>query len=994
MTVDQKALIKFWAKTTHDAENLPNAFHPLICHLIDVACVASEMWQNVLPDATKLRLAAPFGLGCEIKTCHHKNCPLAQAGKIIYFLAGLHDLGKCSPPFALRGKHKHGSDQTKRLSALYADTDCDCDEPFATPGNVPHGYVTALTLGEILSDTYEFPIPFAKQLSEIVGGHHGIFATSSDFERIACYGKKASIGDEGWDRSRRELVYRLYNLLDVDFAGVAFDAKALDKSTAMVLAGFVSVADWIGSNTDHFKCRIEDSTQPLDLDLNEYLECSIAFASQAIRYLGWNNWPKNTAVKEFDDLFDFGDGKRDLQKKAIDIAETVTGSGIFIVEALMGEGKTETAMYLADYFNAKLGTRGIFFALPTQATSDQMFGRVSSFLQNRFEESGEFVNLMLQHGHASLSDEFSENVRNFWRIRDIYSDSEKMATANSNIGAAEWFTHRRRGLLAPFGVGTVDQILFAALQTKHVFVRLFGLANKTVIIDEVHAYDAYMSTLLGRLLEWLGALGSPVVILSATLPKHRRTALIRSYLKGLGQKFGGDELPISVGETDEYPRISFAAAGMPAKQFQVARLRTADQNTRVINLDFRDDETFVEDLKSKLVGGGCAAIVCNTVRRAQMLYDQLKADSFFRGPASDDGPKLDLLHSRFRVKDRAEREKRALLRFGKEGSTVPFTDDNDKVHRPVKRPDMAVLISTQIVEQSLDIDFDVMISDLAPADLVLQRAGRLQRHQRAQRPLAFTDAKTGHPIPSLWILRPPLDEDGEIKLSDHGIPDLGDNGLIYDQHILLRSWFALRARDSISVPEEIEALIEKIYGDISLGDEVSAFESDLLATTKEEYRAEIRRQEQIAETKFINHPHWDGKLGELIRFQFEEDSEDLHPDSRAMTRLIEPTAQIACLWERDGQYYTDETYRQPVDVDKKLDRKTQKEVILNSVKVSNRSVVFKLFDLPIPDGFRQSPILRRHRYVVFDRGRKCEFAGRVFELHPEKGLLIYRKEEQ
>src|SRR5207248_9773559 len=107
--------------------------------------------------------------------------------------------------------------------------------------------------------------------------------------------------------------------------------------------------------------------------------------------------------------------------------------------------------------------------------------------------------------------------------------------APAGVVAAEWFTHRKRGLLAPFGVGTVDQVLLAVLQTRHVFVRLFGLAHKTVVVDEVHAYDAYMTTLLERLLEWLGALEAPVVLLSATLPRERRDRLARAYGNGLGR---------------------------------------------------------------------------------------------------------------------------------------------------------------------------------------------------------------------------------------------------------------------------------------------------------------------------------------------------------------------------------------------------------------------------------------------------------------------------
>ncbi len=997
---------KFWAKTSHDPKNHPNAFHPLICHLIDVACVALIMWNRVLPLVTKQRLAKPFGLDCTSANCGHgeaeEKCPLHNAGRIIAFLAGLHDLGKCSPPFALRGKHKNDTDQTKRLYSLYVETDCDCDG-FRKAFEVPHGYVTAMTLPPILVDECGFPPGFAQKISELIGGHHGIFATESDFQRIDDYGERRSIGNASWARSRRELFRALSDILDISFEAAAVDDGSLDRPTEMVFAGFVSVADWIGSNpeNDLFTCAVDDSTAAPEIDLSAYLNRSTEIAERAIKVLGWDNWPKNTSVKEFDELFDFGEDKRDLQKKAINIAKTVTGPGIFIVEALMGEGKTETAMFLADHFNAVLGTRGIYFALPTQATSDQMFGRVSKFLRGRFEESGEFVNLMLQHGHASLSDEFSENVKEFRRMHGVYADEKNGESGRTgSIAAAEWFTYRKRGLLAPFGVGTIDQILFAALQTKHVFVRLFGLAHKTIIIDEVHAYDAYMSTLLGRLLEWLGALGSPVIILSATLPKHRRTELIRSYLKGRGQKFNADEMPVASDDTDVYPRISYAFAGMPENEFRVTGLETAAQNIRKIQVEFRDEDTFIDDLKTKLAGGGCAAVICNTVRRAQMVYDLLKTDDFFAGEADDGAPKLDLLHSAFRLKDRQIREKRALLRFGKKNSSVPFTENGVKVNHKVKRPHTAVLVSTQIIEQSLDLDFDIMVSDLAPADLLLQRAGRLQRHRRDDRPKAFVNAETGDAVPSLWILRPPLDEKGDIKVITEGKfsgePDFGSSGFIYDKHVLLRSWLALRHRNAINVPDEVEEIIEKIYGDISPADDVADHEQELLEITEKNYLKALEDERHKAKARYINHPYFGGELGDLMQTPREEDSPDLHPDSQAMTRLIEPTCQVACLWEKDGILYTDETFGRRINIGERAGRKSglEKEVILNSIGVSNRSVVFALFEQEVPEGFRLSPLLRRHRHLVFNTDRKCEFAGRIFELHPEKGLLIYKKEEE
>ena len=195
-----------------------------------------------------------------------------------------------------------------------------------------------------------------------------------------------------------------------------------------------------------------------------------------------------------------------------------------IIEAPMGEGKTEAAMYLADRWASTYGVDGMYFALPTQATSSQMFSRIRSFLEGRYK--GETVQMQLLYGHASLSAEFQRMRRDSHRVLSPrYGDAEDVGQSGEVI-AADWFTCRKRGLLSPFGVGTIDQALLAVLRTGHFFVRLFGLSQKTVVIDEAHAYDVYMTTLLERLLEWLGALGSPVVLLSATLPRNRRQALL------------------------------------------------------------------------------------------------------------------------------------------------------------------------------------------------------------------------------------------------------------------------------------------------------------------------------------------------------------------------------------------------------------------------------------------------------------------------------------
>ncbi|NOX53379.1 MAG: CRISPR-associated helicase/endonuclease Cas3, partial [Planctomycetes bacterium] len=173
-----------------------------------------------------------------------------------------------------------------------------------------------------------------------------------------------------------------------------------------------------------------------------------------------------------------------------------------------------------------------------------MFDRVRDFLARRYPQDK--VNLHLLHGQAFLSDAYIEMQRLSRKLIQDQQDAElsrqsfeagQICDENDSdddphghgVVAESWFAqNKKQGLLAPFAVGTVDQALLAVLQTKHMFVRLFGLTGKTVILDEVHAYDTYMSTILERLLEWLHALGCSVVMLSATLPKARRHALTRA----------------------------------------------------------------------------------------------------------------------------------------------------------------------------------------------------------------------------------------------------------------------------------------------------------------------------------------------------------------------------------------------------------------------------------------------------------------------------------
>jgi CRISPR-associated endonuclease/helicase Cas3 len=389
--------------------------------------------------------------------------------------------------------------------------------------------------------------------------------------------------------------------------------------------------------------------------------------------------------------------------------------------------------------------------LPTQATANQMFNRLSEFLARTRPDQR--INLQLLHGEAI----FDTRVRDL--LRAVYGPGEGLV-------CEPWFLAKKRALLAPFGAGTVDQALLGVLRTKHAFVRQFGLAGKTVILDEVHAYDTYTSTLLERLVSWLGALGTTVVMLSATLPSARRRALLEAY--------AGNPL----GELDAaaYPRISW----VDAHGAHVTRIETGRAGTDV-RLEWLDDSMdAVVTLASGLAAeGGNVGILLNTVARAQDTMKRLR-EAQTQGRLSSEIPLL-LLHARFPAENRRKLEEDLIARLGKTGS----------------RPRGLIVVGTQVLEQSLDIDFDALLTDLAPIDLILQRAGRLHRHARAARPERVR-------VPTVSIVAP---------AGDPKTVALGSVARVYEPYVVRRTLLTLRARSEIHLPDDIEPLVEAVYTD-------------------------------------------------------------------------------------------------------------------------------------------------------------------------------------
>ena len=200
--------------------------------------------------------------------------------------------------------------------------------------------------------------------------------------------------------------------------------------------------------------------------------------------------------------------------------------GLLIIEAPMGNGKTEASLLCAEVMAAKSGAGGVAYLLPTMATSNAMFSRVEEWLKTVPDsKGGSMESMQLLHSKAALNPDYSK-LRSWG---STWMGDEAKANVEEGVVAHQWFAGKKRGLLSSFVVGTVDQLLMAALKVKHVQLRHLGLAGKVVVVDEVHAYDAYMNTYLDRILTWLGAYGVPTILLSATLPANRRDELIHAY---------------------------------------------------------------------------------------------------------------------------------------------------------------------------------------------------------------------------------------------------------------------------------------------------------------------------------------------------------------------------------------------------------------------------------------------------------------------------------
>lgn len=901
-----------WAKS-EVGNNGCGCFHPLICHSLDIASIATLLCDSFLSPG-RLR----FFSDC------FKSEQVSDACKFLPLICALHDIGKATPSFQLKN------------SGLFSELCSTFNIPPESQSEIPHNifseFILKRELNEILGGYFSpTTLPF---ISKAIGGHHGSFSHPKIMQRVTT---KSCGNNEFWSRVRKSILTDLCQVLDLSPPSEPLEIK--DGKSGLVLqfwlCGFITFTDWISSVEDFYPYFV-NANNPDELDLNLYYNRSLQRARRALDQIGFNEYKNPGIIPEFSKLFD-GFQPRIQQNEIFESVKKIESGCdpvLIIVEAPMGLGKTETAFIVSEMLNTTRQVTGTYIAMPTQATSNQMYQRYCSFLEARFPPTVPAYSLLLHSGSNLFLN------RNNTIPSAIAQDND--TSSDFQIESHDWFQNKKRGLLASFAVGTIDQMLMSVLRSKHNYLRLFGLAGKCVIIDEVHSYDVYMSTLLSHFLKWAAELHISVILLSATLPAIKKQELIEAFKCNPPESLSG------------YPRLTIAKRSCSSTELITPPSSKELKLTQVIGIS---DEELIHSLHSRVSNGGYLAVVCNTVSRAQNLY------SCFKSACSDTGTEVWLLHARFPADIRAELEEKIIKRFG-------------KVNK--ERKGSVVLFSTQIIEQSLDIDFDSMVSELCPVDLLLQRAGRLHRFMDIQRPDNMCD-------PLLEVIIP----------SDAIDKFRGNPAEVYSKNILYRTYLSIRNQSLIRIPDDIDQLIEAVYNvEMSLTENPEEIQA--LQLLEAEYQSKLTVDRKNAEGKVIPEPDCEDPYLEDSRLLLDEDDPIIHQNVMAATRLTAPSVRVVCVMKKDECHYFINKSGTLYDMSLPLTEEVVENAVKASLSLSGNWIFNAIMNdqrtVP-PSVWKKSPMLRYHRILVFEEG-KCSLNNITISYDNNLGVYYEKNMEE
>lgn len=890
-----------WAKKKREGDNY--YYLPLYIHLDDTSQVMSMLWDDFLSEGMREFILADINKNNKENKTHPKN--------IAMFLGYTHDLGKASIGF-----------QTKKAYPFDTNLDYVIKNHLEIGGFIFDKNYEEHFKHNVISEYLLKNRDLNPTISVLIGAHHGIPVNNFDgienniYEIYQTEDKKSGLY-KAWDDIHNTLIN---NALKISGINNLSDFPILSDGVQVIYSALLILADWIASNENYF---------PL-IPLTE-IETSENRAKE-----GFTLWMKDKTkpwdpqieetIKMFKERFDFKPRKD--QEILTNLVKTIKEPGILIYEAQTGSGKTEAALIAAEIMAKKAKKTGVYFALPSQATSNSIFYRMKNWLNNIAKLEKENKNIRLIHSKANLNEEFTSLNPS----SNMYEDG---------VSVNSYFTNRKLGILDDFAVGTIDQLLLMSVKERHVMLKHLGLSNKVLIIDEVHAYSVYMNIYLDQALKWLAFYKVPVIVLSATLPPKRRNDLLRAYIIGSGNKFTKTKKPINFNNETSYPLVSFTDNDeiIQFKNFE----KKPSKKFEMIKLNKNDSENIIKFIKKDAKNNGVIGIILNTVKKCQTFAKDL-IEVF-----GED--KVEVLHSSFISTDRIKKEDNLIKTIGKNG----------------KRPDFKIIIGTQVIEQSLDIDFDVLYTDLAPMDLLIQRIGRLHRHENTKRPTAFKN-------PKVYVLN--------SKSYDF---DEGST-YIYKKYILMRTEFYLK--NEIFIPKDVPNLIEGTYSDKDI--EIDKSYKSLYNEYKKEYESYENDKREKAKTFAIRKPYKYIGIDKTIRKLLANSNHD--KDQILKVRDGINSIEVICLKKKNSDYQTlSKTY-----IDNNLARKIASQTIRLPVGMTYKKDFDKAINF-LEDYYKKnltnwdnSYYLKNKLTIIFDENDNFTLGD--YNLHYDEKLgLIYEK---
>ena len=791
-----EAARSLWAKSGDDQSRAEGEepWLSLPQHMLDSAGVAGHLWESWATPSVRTAISRETRLDPD------------SVGVLVKWLACVHDVGKAFLTF--QGQLGFHQDFDHFLERLRSAGLAVRPSPLELGGPRIHHSLASMVLVQSWLERNGVRSRIALRYAGVLDAHHG--APSRETMHEAARSIMQTYTGE-WAEVHEELLEFAADLTGIRTVLPSLSSQ-LHGPGQMLLTGLVIMADWIASNAEVFPLTLSGVAEERSHQGISALDLTAPWQPKPAGFAGGEildahlrerfGWP-TTAVA------------RPVQSAAATAAHALDGPGLMIIEAPTGEGKTEAALVAAEILAESSGAGGAIIAAPTMSTADGLFRRVLDWA--RKASGGSVVSMFLAHSKSRLNPDFRQLRSTGIGADDAGNESD------GDVIASQWMSGRKKGVLSTMSVATVDQVLFLALQSKHSMLRHLGLAGKVVIIDEVHAYDAYMSEYMATALAWLARYRVPVVLLSATLPAAQKRALLDAYRSQISNA------PINDLST-AYPLVTTVGSGNGLQEIEVAS-RPSDLHAR---LELVDDD--LPGLTSRLVEesreGGCILLICNTVRRAQEAYQAL-SEAF----AGD----VELHHAAFVASHRAAKETALRAALGPDA------------HRGSGRPERRIVVATQVAEQSLDIDVDLLVTDIAPIDLLIQRIGRLHRHDRlaSDRPRSMREPQVL--IRAVASTEPPVLDKGSTA--------------VYGEKLLLATLAVLLdgvLEKGFERPTDIAPLVHRVY---SPSPPIPDAWREIWEAAETKHASGRRTAEERSKTYRIPEPSQAEKLGSLFAHQ-------------------------------------------------------------------------------------------------------------------------------